>query len=268
MYKMLVTDLDDTLLNQNNTISQKNLRAIKAMTDQGFHFVMASGRPLASVYGLAQATGIMKQLSYLIAYNGAMIFDLKLEKVIYQQGLDLTDQDKLIHYLEQTELATLSYDSQGIVINKVNEYSQVEAELTGLSSRYQADFFQMLDHSLPKMMGVGDPALVQQIYQEYSGQFGHASRLTISKPFYLEIVHRDVSKGRAIQEIAKLLDLQLDEIIGMGDSYNDLEMLELTGHGVVVANGQAEVKEYADEIAPSNQADGVAHIIEKYFIKD
>ena len=265
---MLVTDLDDTLLNSDNVISEQNIRAIQQMTSAGFHFVMASGRPLASVYQLAKETGCKEQLSYIIAYNGGVIYDLKREKVVYQQGLNPEDQETLISFLNRSPLASLTYDQQKIVINWKNDYTQIESELTGLPCRYDAEFFEQLNDVLPKMMGVGDPKIVQQIYQDYSGRFGQATRLTISKPFYLEIVHQEVSKGRAIEEIAQLLNLELSEIIGMGDSYNDLEMLQTSGKAVVVENGHPELKKIAAEIAPSNDYDGVAYIIKKYFIKD
>lgn len=267
-YKMLVVDIDDTLVNSQNQVSQENRQAIQAMIKAGYHFVLASGRPLASVYQLAKDLMLDQDDNHIVAFNGGVIFNLKTKTILFDRALDLKDQKDLIDYLQGTDLSILTYIGDRIIVNRKNAYSHVEEELTGMPTEYNEEKIQTVDFALPKIIAVGEAEIVQEIISKFDGQFGHATRMTTSKPFYLEIVHKDVSKGSAIKHLADYLNLSMSQIIAMGDGMNDKEMIQMAGLGVVVDNGDEALKVMADEIAPRNDDHGVAHIIHKYFLKD
>ena len=267
-YRMLVTDIDDTLVNDHNQISQANRMAIQEMIDQGYQFVLASGRPLASVLDLARDLNLFGRPAYIVAYNGGQIMNIMSQEIIFRQGLDLKDQEEIVPFIREQGLVNLTYLDDHIVIDGTNDYTHVEEAITGIPTRLDPQAIDNAGHSFPKIIGVGDPDRIKEILKESQGRFGQYSRGTTSKPYYLEIIHQNVSKGHAIQWLAKHLGLDMEAIIGMGDANNDIELIEMVGHGVAVANATQSLKDRVKEISPSNNDHGVAFIINKYFNKD
>lgn len=263
---MLVVDIDDTLLNSHNKISPETVRGIKAMQEAGHVFVLASGRPTVSVQAIAKSLGMNHYPEYLISFNGSILMNMQSEEVLFSHYLLSEDIPLILQTLKDYHLSALTYDEASIIIDERNTFTHIEEELTGLPTRYDAKFFQDLDQPLLKLIGVGDPQMITQLVEDKGGRLGKATRIVTSKPFYLEIMHQTVSKGDALQALCKHLNMSLADVIAVGDGNNDLQMLEIAGKGIAVANGSPAILEMADEIVPSNDEDGVLYTIEKYFL--
>lgn len=266
-YKMLVTDIDDTLLNSHHQITEGNKRAIQSMLAAGYQVVLASGRPPYSVMKIAEELGLGDYQPYIIAFNGAVVQHLHTDEILYQQTLDLEEQTSLIQFLKDHGLAVLAYQGNEIIVDHANEYTHVEEALTGLPTRYDETYCQQALGDQFKFIGVGDPTMVKRLESESGGRFGAKTRLTTSKSFYLEVVHQDVSKGTSLLKLCEHMGIHPSEVIAIGDGNNDLQMLQAAGLGVAMANGSAELRSAADEITLTNDDDGVAYIIDKYFLK-
>ena len=98
-------------------------------------------------------------------------------------------------------------------------------------------------------------------------RFGQALCVFDSKPFYLEMTDHGATKGAAVLDLAERFGVLPGEVMCFGDSGNDLSMIECAGVGVVMGNARAEIQEHADLIAPTNQDEGVAQILEQYVLQ-
>lgn len=154
-----------------------------------------------------------------------------------------------------------------VVMDKSNDYSHIESQLTGIPDRYDPEAIANLSQlakARMKFIGVGDPDLVAAADAELKGRFGDLTYATTSKPYFLEFVHHQVSKGQAIKVLCQHLGLTLDQVIACGDGNNDLTMIETAGLGVAMANATPLLKEAADHITLSNDQDGLVPIIRNF----
>jgi len=97
-------------------------------------------------------------------------------------------------------------------------------------------------------------------------RFGRELYITRSKPYYLEMLHPEATKGRALRVVAGYFGIPRQEVIAIGDSFNDLDMIRYAGLGVVMENAREEVKRFADYVTRSNEDDGVAEVLEKFVL--
>ena len=266
-YQMLVLDIDDTLMTSKNTISDATYQALMKAQEQGTKVVLASGRPTPSMIETAKQLKLDHFDSYIISFNGAAITSMADGQELFSQRLEADAQDDIVQYIQAKGLTVLTYMDEYVVMDKSNDYSHIESQLTGIPDRYDPEAIANLSQlakARMKFIGVGDPDLVAAADTELKGRFGDLTYVTTSKPYFLEFVHHQVSKGQAIKVLCQHLGLTLDQVIACGDGNNDLTMIETAGLGVAMANATPLLKEAADHITLSNDQDGLVPIIRDF----
>ncbi|MBS4456889.1 Cof-type HAD-IIB family hydrolase [Tuanshanicoccus lijuaniae] len=266
-YKLLILDIDDTLLNSQREITPKTRERLMQLQEDGYYVVLASGRPTKSMLETAKELNLDKYHSYIISFNGAVITKMDDETELYSQRLDVTEQRAIIDYLQAQPLSVISYTEDEIIIDAENDYSHIEGELTGIPYRYSPEHIASIDTPQLKFIGVGDPAIVQTVDQDLNGKFGQSTYATTSKPYFMEFMHRDVSKGDAIKKLVAHLGYTVEQVVACGDGNNDASMIEVAGVGVAMANATEYLKSLADEVTKSNDEDGLVVVMDKYFAK-
>lgn len=264
-YKCLVLDMDDTLVTDDNIITPKTKETLIKFQEDGYTLVLASGRPLQGMLKEAYELELDKFGSYLISFNGASITRMSDQEVIFKKHIELDDQNALLDYFKEKGLAALTYHEGKVMISEDNDYTHIEADLTGMPMEYSADFFANLDEPMLKFIGVGHPDTVKPLEEDLGGKFGAHCNAITSKPFYLEVFHEDVSKGTTLHQLASILDIDMQDIVAVGDGNNDITMIEEAGIGVAVENATDRLKAVADDITQSNNDEGVVAVVEKYF---
>lgn len=264
-YKCLVLDMDDTLVTDDNIITPKTKETLIKFQEDGYILVLASGRPLQGMLKEAYELELDKFGSYLISFNGASITRMSDQEVIFKKHIELDDQNALLDYFKEKGLAALTYHEGKVMISEENDYTYIEADLTGMPMEYSADFFANLDEPMLKFIGVGHPDTVKPLEEDLGGKFGAHCNAITSKPFYLEVFHEDVSKGATLHQLANILDIGMQDIVAVGDGNNDITMIEEAGIGVAVENATDRLKAVADDITQSNNDEGVVAVVEKYF---
>ena len=265
-YQMLVLDIDDTLLTSNGTISLATQTALNALQEAGHYLVLASGRPTASMLPLAKKLRLDYYKSAIISFNGAEITDMSTGHSLLSQRIDPRDQTDIINYIQAKGLSVTTYTNDQIIVDYKNDYSHIEAELTRLPMSYQPEFIANLTKPRLKFIGVGDPNITLQCERELNGHFGQHTYVTTSKPYFLEFMNADVSKGKAIEVLCHHLNIPIKNVVACGDGNNDLTMIETAGLGVAMGNATPLLKQAADIITTSNNEDGLVPIIERYFL--
>lgn len=264
-YKMLVLDIDDTLLTSQHEISETTFNRLMEFQAAGHHLVLASGRPTASMFQTAKELKLDHYNSHMISFNGAVVTALADRKEIFSQRMNVNEQQEVVQYIRDNGLTIVGYTEDGIKVDHKNSHSHIEAELTGLPMDYDSEHFDHLDTPQLKLMGVGDPEIIKGLEAELNRSFGNETNAVTSKPYFLEFMHQLSSKGSSLLRLCDHLGIDISEVIACGDGNNDLTMIQTAGLGVAMGNATDTLKNAADYITASNDEDGIVQVINKFF---
>ena len=262
MIKAIISDIDGTLLNKKLEYTPRLLAAVQAAQAQGTIFTLATGRMYVSAKQAVQGLPIQVPI---ICYNGAYIREFDGDKMLGQQCLDIIATDKILAACKQNKWHVQYYINDHLYCAVDNELIRKYAKLTGVSHTVLGDDFYTAQDQISKILLIEENQDIFAIRRELE-QTGAQVDFTSSKPSFLEIVPQGVSKGAAIKQLGAYLGIDIKDIMAVGDSFNDLEMLQTVGHGVAMGNAEPEVQAAARYITASNEEDGLAKAIEKYVL--
>lgn len=266
-YKLLVLDLDGTLTNSRKEISPRNREVLIQAQQQGVRLVLASGRPTYGIAPLADELQLDQYGGYILAYNGGEIIQWKSKEILYANVLPDAVIPPLYDCAKRNKLAILTYDGPCIVTeHPEDEYVEKEAFLNKMQVRPSTDFLADIRLPVPKCLIVGDPELLMTVESELSIELQSQISIYRSEPYFLELVPLGIDKARSLAVLLEKLNMKREEMVAVGDGYNDLSMIKFAGLGVAMANAQEPVKKAAGYITLSNDEDGVADVVEKYFL--
>ncbi|WP_448821014.1 Cof-type HAD-IIB family hydrolase [Cetobacterium sp.] len=266
-YKMIVSDLDDTLLNSHGKISDKDKEAIIKAQENGVIFVLASGRPTYAMRDLAQELKLDKFGSFILSYNGSIITNCKTNQNISEETLTKEDIHLLYDFSKKNNVEIITYLDDSIVSEDYSSYIEVEVELTKMPFEKVKNFKATIDKDCVKCILLAEPKYLKQVEEKLKDELGNEFSISISKPFFLEVTKLGIDKGSSLLKLAKKLGIAQNEIIAIGDSYNDLPMLKIVGMPTCVGNAKSEIKNICKFISTSNNNSGVAGIIENLIFK-
>lgn len=262
-YKMLVLDMDDTLLNDDHEVSIENKEMLFKAQELGVYVVLASGRPTPAM--TAYAKELKLDNSYMISYNGAVISDLKEDKIIFEQTLTQGQIHELYEYSLKSKTHIITYLDGKVVSETNSEYIDIELSITGLEHNKVLDFKAAVQSSAVKCILLEEPGYLKEVEKDLKKAMPHLS-VSMSKPFFLEVAQNGIDKGASIKLLAEKLNILQSEIIAVGNAGNDLTMIEYAGLGVWVDNVTPELRDKADVIVASNNNHGVAEVIKRFIL--
>jgi Cof subfamily protein (haloacid dehalogenase superfamily) len=265
--RMLVVDLDDTLLRSDLSVSYRTRNVLKKAVSQGLVVVLASGRIPASLDQFSKTLGMNKRSGYLICSNGTIIQESNTGKIIWEIRLD-TETALAVYDLATAEgFPVQIYEDDIMYVSKTNEFTRYDQKLTGLKQVVADDFHAVVKKGCNKLLIPGDPMLLQPLEILIRTYLGADITLFTSKPYFLEILPKATDKGTALAQVAEMLNIGQREVMAIGNSMNDEAMIRWAGVGVAMSNGDERVKKVADLVTEkSNDEDGVADIIEQYIL--
>ena len=265
-YRMIVLDLDDTLLKDDRTVSEMTRRRLLEAQQQGTVVVLASGRPTYAMQHLAQELCLAQYGGYLISFNGARITACENGAVLSSVDISHAQMCQLFDLAQQQNVYIQTYTEDHILVSKDNEYTQIEKEITGMDVVECADFKAEIPKTAVKAMMLEHPDHLKQVEQALRPVIKDELYMTITKPFFLEFMNPAVDKGKSLVTLAAHLGISMEQVIAVGDSYNDISMIEAAGLGVAMGNAVEAVKQAADYETDDNEHDGVARVVEKFFL--
>lgn len=260
---MLVLDLDDTLLTDDHTISVENAAMLFKAQELGVYVILASGRPTPAM--IAYAKELQLDNSYMISYNGAVITDLKEDKVIFEQTLTQGQIHELYDYSLKSKTHIITYVNGKIVSETDSEYIEIEKNITGLEHNKVLSFKEEVRSSAVKCILLEEPTYLKEVEKDLKAAMPHLS-VSMSKPFFLEVAQNGIDKGASIKFLAEKLNILQSEIIAVGNAGNDLTMIEYAGLGVWVDNVDPELRDKGDFIVASNNDHGVAEVVRRFIL--
>lgn len=264
-YKMLVLDMDDTLLTDNHTISEENVTMIFKAQEMGVYVVLASGRPTSAMTNYAKELKMDFYNSYMLSYNGAVITDLKEDKILFEQTLTKEQIHELYDYSLLSNTHIITYINEAIVSETDSEYIEIEKNITGLPHNKVTSFKDAVQTNAVKCILLQEPSYLKTVEDDLKLKMPHLS-ISMSKPFFLEVAQQGIDKAFSLKKLAEKLNIHQSEIIAVGNAGNDLTMIEYAGLGVWVDNVTPELRDKGDVIVASNNNHGVAEVIKRYIL--
>lgn len=258
--KVVALDLDGTLLNSQHQISQANKDIIHHLTEKGIEVILCTGRPYNAMKKFRDELGLT---NIVICFNGAGVID-KDENYLLNTSLDETISRELVRIGRESDIYHHGFMDTRWLVPFFNETTRGYKERTGLTETL-VDFDRVEELKFIKMMYIGDREVLDSIYLELEKKFGDSVYKAFSTTNYLEVLSNKSSKAKALDFYLKSKGLSRDNLLVMGDGYNDLEMIKFAGVGVIMENAPEELKEYGDYIAPSNEESGVALFLKDFF---
>lgn len=266
-YKLLVLDLDGTLTNNEKEITENTRNTLIEAQEKGVKIVLASGRPTYGIVPIAEKLELKKYGGYILSYNGGEIINWQTGEMMYENVLP----DDILPYLYQcakdNNFAIVTYkDKYVITEHPDDEYVLKEAILNVMDTQKVNHFLEAIDFPVPKCLIVGEAerlaVLEKQMYESLKDKMG----VYRSEPYFLELVPKGIDKAQSLSVLLQKIGYTREEMIAIGDGFNDKSMIEYAGLGVAMANAQEVVKQAADYITLSNEEDGVADVVKKFML--
>lgn len=266
-YKLLVLDLDGTLTNSKKEITRHTKETLIKAQEAGLKVVLASGRPTYGVAPLANELELQKYEGYILAYNGGEIIDWKTRELMYEKQLDSDLLPYLYRCAKENDFAIVTYENEYVLTEKPDdEYVLKEALLNVMKIKKVDNFLEAVKHPITKCLIVGEPSrlalLEKEMYEKLKDRMG----VFRSEPYFLELVPKGINKAQSLSVLLEEIGMTKNEMIAIGDGFNDLSMIQYAGLGIAMENAQDVVKQAADFITLSNEEDGVAYAVEKFYL--
>ena len=267
-YKMLVLDLDGTLTNNYKEITPRTKEALMQAQAKGVRVVLASGRPTYGITPIANELMLTNYGGFILAFNGGKIIDYSTRETVFEQTIDQPEVEALHNASQKADLAILTYQEHGIVTTqKENNYVEHEAFINKLPVTQYDNFVEDLQYPINKCLIVGDPTPLHELELQLSKDLFGQVEVYRSAGFFLECVPPGVDKAKSLERLLAMVNIDKDDVIAVGDGFNDLSMIEYAGLGIAMDNAPQEDKSRANFITSSNEEDGVAKVIEKFILE-
>jgi HAD superfamily hydrolase (TIGR01484 family) len=241
-YKLIALDMDGTLLNDAGAVTEANKRWIGKAAEAGVTVMFSTGRGIRSIMPFAEELSLN---SPIVAVNGSEIWstptELHLRHTMQPEWIM-----KMRDIAVETDTWYWAYDTTG-VFNREN-WSDVGNELDRLWLK-----FGYYTDNLVKLARIRSELEALGVFE-----------ITNSNPCNLELNPKGINKASGLVEVCRLLGIEMEQVIAIGDSLNDIAAIQAAGLGIAMGNAQDEVKQEADDVTDTNEEDGVAKAIQKY----
>ncbi len=268
-YKMIVSDLDETLLNSDRKVAARNVEAIKRARELGVKFVPATGRGYISIRGTLEEIGLRDmENEYVISFNGGAITENKGERLLYFQGISFEKAEELFSRGLSYDVCMHVYTKDKVYVYRLNqdESDYVKGRME-MQEFFTDDLHFLRGQEIVKVIYVNtDWHYLKNIEDDLRDITGDLD-VSYSSNRYIEFNQKGVNKGSGLLFLADLLGIRPEETIAVGDNFNDLSMICAAGLGVGVQNTVPDLKPLCDVVTDATCDDGaIGEVIEKYVL--
>jgi hypothetical protein len=268
--RLLVLDIDGTIAGQSNDIREPVKQAIRSAQAKGIQVAIATGRMYCSALRFHREVGSTLPL---LAYQGAWIQDPATQQIHQHLPVSRTTAERLLDYFETDALRSLLsvhfYINDQLYVREVTPETELYAKRADIQPIAVGDLRKVLTSETTKVLALSDDtAIIEQLLGSLRKQYTPAELyLTKSVATFFEATNPAANKGTAVRYLAEdMLGLKAQNVMAIGDNFNDVEMLEYAGLGVAMGNAPADVQAIAQCVAPGVEQDGAAAAIEAFVL--
>lgn len=289
-YKLIVADVDGTLLNEYQSISRQTIKSINSARESGLLFTLATGRNHINTMRTARKVGVQTPV---VCNDGALVIDLSTNKVIYEERIPPKCTKGVLDILNKFDFKYTIHFMNASVVNKslhfpvsklIKKYGlNLKMMLAAFQfSKEKKYFTQMNDEAIfahinsnndyPFKITVFDseanPDRFEEAIREINDKYDEDIEISMVTSFGFELVPKDVSKAEGLKKLCQYLEVYPDQIVAFGDNYNDAAMIKFAGLGVAMGNAKEKIKFIADVITDSNNHNGIGKVIDKMILEN
>lgn len=288
MYKLVAIDLDGTMLNSYGVVTQNTKEVIKEVQEKGVEVIIASGRPIDSIKTIAKE---IESKNYFISGNGAILYDIKKDEIIYENTLKKSKTLDIIKICEENSIYYNIYTEKEILAKSLN-YNVLYYYKENLDKEEQNKTHIKIVENLYKYLEERDEKIIKiticdrnksifnsilkkikEVDEIEVLEVSHMSRKMIRQGteevpieyYYTEISAKNVDKWNAIEMLAEKLNIKKEEIVAIGDNVNDEKMIQEAGLGVAMGQSSPKITEISNYVTNNNNEEGVANALKYIF---
>ena len=270
--RLLFMDLDGTLLDDAKQIAQGNREALNQALERGHGVIITTGRPLKSAMDQARKLEMDRPGCFLIAYNGAVIYDWAEQKQIFSRTLPYEAVYQAFDKTASMDLHIQTYDTWKVLVEPRCDNASVRryCGLIGMEFAVIEDVRKDLQEAPVKCLIINyeEQTSLLKIQEWIRENLSRDVDCFFSCDQYLEVVPKGMNKGEAVKMLCAMLNVSIEDAVAVGDAANDLSMIEAAGIGIAMANGTEDVKRIANYITErDNNHDGIQEVVERFFGK-
>lgn len=268
MIKMIALDLDNTLLDSQKNISERNTKALRKLHEQGIKVVLCTGRPINAIWNYIEQLGLTEPGDFTINFNGGLVVNNVTKEPLFSMGLNSEDMKLVFNFAHahNYSLDVLDFDRVYEIMDMPRSIYKGTVKHIVFQDINFSDL-PMGDHQYAKMVMAIPAERLAKIIPTVPEEIHQKFNVVQSQPHILEYLPKGVDKSVGLKHLLSHLGMDFSNLMTFGDADNDLGMIKAAADGVVMANGLPEVKDAANHLTASNDDDGVAQYLEKYFAK-
>jgi Cof subfamily protein (haloacid dehalogenase superfamily) len=269
--KMVVFDLDGTLLDEGRFISLRNQNAVRSLRDAGIEYTLASGRTELQMRIFAEQLDVRLPI---IACNGAVIYDHRKDRDVFRKQMSQQLIDETLEYLFSQGNDFLCYTADCIyypdygrkieVMRLYNQKAQERGSRLIKLEILDRQKLHTLTSGMVKILAIQDGCQDAQALMDIASR--HEATVVASMADAIDIMAPDVSKGLGMAKLAQILGIDLETVVAFGDHDNDASMLAMAGIGIAMGHATDAALAAADMVAPPCENAGVATVIETFIL--
>jgi Cof subfamily protein (haloacid dehalogenase superfamily) len=263
MYKLIVSDVDGTLANNRKEVTPRTARAVRAAAERGVVVTLATGR---TRQGIGDFLNYTSPDAPVIFANGAYISTASSDRLLYERLLDAETVREIWRRGEERGSGLVAWSRGRLFINRESGAMTLYQKVTASEAVVTPAPDSFAEQGVTKMLWVDKAENIVSALNELSAKPIPGACWFTSTPYYLEFAQHGVTKGKGLCRVAAFCGISPAEIIAIGDGMNDLSMLSYAGLGVAMRNAPEALRRAADFIAPSNEEDGAAQVIEQFIL--
>lgn len=258
--KIIVCDLDGTLLSEQGELTPQVERAVRRYVDNGGIFTVATGRPQLTALRIVRRLGLTAP--YILC-NGSVI--AQGEQLLTRDTIGLEELAPMLEEADKHGLTVLLFEDARVrALRRTTAVALFEAKERISCELVDRSTDAWHAERVLKVILIGDLLIASTLWEPLAGTLGGRYAAVQSELHYLEIIPGGHSKGRAMERLLEQLGLAPEQAMAIGNQLNDLDMLQLAGVGVAVANSHPLLKEQSDYVCEGGYGDGVAEAIAAY----
>lgn len=257
-YQIVFSDVDGTLLNSEHKITPATLAALNRLHEEKIPFVIISARSPSGIYPIVEEYGLH---CAIVSYSGSLILDEE-RQVVYHRGMPRADAAAILAFAEEQRfnMTWCAYSFDQWITPDRTEPRIIREETIVKATAQQGTLDDVTADEVHKLLFICDPACTDAIEATLKARFPQHS-IVKSSPILLEIMPGGTTKARAVQTLCDLWDISTANAAAFGDNYNDVEMLELVGHGWLMSNAPAPLLEHLPHHTADHDHDGIAAVL-------
>ncbi len=265
--KLLVLDIDGTLVNSKKEITPATLEHLIKIQQQGHIVALASGRPYPGMKAYANQLKLPEFGGYVLSFNGGKVINCKTGETVFQKAIPNSYLKTIYDYAVKNGLSMVTYRGDEVLTGTdIDEFVEYEARLNSMVIHRVDNFLEEVDFDMTKCLLTAAPEKAEVFEKELAELLAPGLNVFRSEPYFIEITVKGVDKAESVDKLVGIIGMKQEDTICCGDGFNDLTMVQYGGVGVAMDNAQQIVKDNADYITASCDEDGIVQVIKEFIL--